>query len=73
LVLTRSAPLRLLPYEGVAPTAQALEDGRYPLQRPYHLVHRPDAPPEVLRFIDHLRSASSLRLARSLGYLALDR
>lgn len=73
LVLTRAVPLRLLPYEGVAPTAQALEDGRYLLQRPYHLVCRPDAPPEVLRFIDHLRSASSLRLARSLGYLAIDR
>jgi len=73
LVLSRGAPLRLLPYEGVAPTAQALEDGRYPLARPYHLVYRPDAPPEVLRFVEHLRSPSSLRLARSLDYLPVER
>ena len=69
----RPAALRLLPLGGVAPGIESLAEGRYPLSRPYHLVHRPGAPAEVMRLLAFLQSPASLKLARSLGHLAVER
>jgi phosphate transport system substrate-binding protein len=71
--MARPAALRLLAWGGVAPGLEALAEGRYPLARAYLLARRPDAPAAVARFIDFLRSTPSLRLARALGHLDVDR
>ena len=73
LVNTLQTPVRILGFEGHLPQQDNQVHERYRLWRAYHLVHRPEAPPEVRRFVDFLRAPSSLRMAGSLGYLPIDR
>lgn len=73
LVNALQAPVRIMGFEGVLPQGEALAQGSYRLWRDYRLVHRADASPEVRRFIDFLRAPASLRTARALGYLQIDR
>jgi phosphate transport system substrate-binding protein len=52
----RGTPIRLLPLEGVEPTAEALRDGQYPLVRPLNLVTRDEPKGEVRKFVEFAQS-----------------
>ena len=73
LVNTLQTPVRIMGFEGLLPQQDNQVQARYRLWRAYHLVHRPEPPPEVRRFVNFLRAPSSLRMAGSLGYLPIDR
>ncbi len=73
LVNALQAPVKIMAFEGTVPQGDTQADGGYRLWRDYRLVHRTDPPPEVRRFIDFLRAPASLRTARALGYLPVDR
>ena len=60
-----------LAFNGVEPTAENVEAGRYPLWLEFGLVHRTGVlPPEARGFVDYLRSASALRILKTQGVLA---
>ena len=73
LVNTLQTPVRIMGFEGLLPQQDNQVQARYRLWSAYHLVHRPEPPPEVRRFVNFLRAPSSLRMAGSLGYLPIDR
>lgn len=60
------AGLRLLSFNGVAPTINNLEQGRYPLEREYYLVTRASADKRVQEFIAFSHSAKGLKSLKSL-------
>src|SRR5947209_20537255 len=51
------APVRLLPWAGVAPTPEHVRDGSYPLTRPLNLLTRDPPHGPARDFIDFARSA----------------
>lgn len=65
-------PLRALPLDGVEPTLENLESGRYPLEKPIHVAFRSPAPEGVRRFVAFLASPRGRALLRELGALSLD-
>ncbi len=60
------ADLRLLSFNGVAPTVKNLGQGKYPLVREYYLVSRMPADARVQEFIAFSRSARGMKLLKSL-------
>lgn len=64
-------PLRALRWNGVEPTLENLETGRYPLAKSLHLVHRAPATEGVRRFLAFLASPAGRALLRDLGALPL--
>jgi phosphate transport system substrate-binding protein len=73
LVSTLQAPVRVMGFEGTLPQGDTLPHSGYRLWRDYRLVHPPDPPADVRRFVDFLRAPSSLRTALALGYFPIDR
>lgn len=60
-----------LAFNGVEPTAEYVEAGRYPLWLEFGRVHRTGVwTPEARGFVDYLRSASALRILKTQGVLA---
>ncbi len=65
-------PLRALRLNGVEPTLENLESGRYPLEKPLHVAFRSPAPEGVRKFVAFLASPRARALLRELGALSLD-
>lgn len=65
-------PVRALQWNGVAPTLENLESGRYPLSKSIHLAFRAPAPEAVRRFLAFLASPRGRALLRELGALPVD-
>lgn len=63
--------LGLLGVDGVAPTAQTIADGSYPLSRPLFLVTNGAPTGAAKRFIDYVLSPQGQRLLTKHGYLTL--
>ena len=65
-------PLRPLPWNGVEPTLEHLDSGRYPLAKPLLLVFRTPPSERVRRFLAFLASPRGRSLMRELGALPVD-
>jgi phosphate transport system substrate-binding protein len=62
--------MNALRVNGVQPTLDTLENGRYPFVKTLAFVYRPDkVPPALKSFMDFVRSAPGERLLRANGYL----
>jgi phosphate transport system substrate-binding protein len=60
----------LLALDGVEPTAQNIEAGRYPLWLEFGLIHKPGGlGPAAKAFVEFIRSAAGVRILRELGVL----
>ena len=66
----RAEALRLRPLalEGVAPTLDAVEAGRYPLSRTLHIAWAADPVPAVAPFLDFLAGDAARETLLNLGY-----
>jgi phosphate transport system substrate-binding protein len=63
-------PMNVLRVNGVQPTLEALESGKYPFVKTLAFVYRPDQlSPALKSFMDFVRSATGERLLRANGYL----
>ena len=65
-------PLRALSWNGVEPTLENLESGRYPLEKSIHVVFRTPPAEGVRRFVAFLASPRGRALLRELGALPVD-
>ncbi len=59
--------LAALEWNGVAPTVENLDSGRYPLAKELHVVTRRDVTPAVRSFLGFVRSPEARALCRELG------
>ncbi|GAB4390370.1 MAG: hypothetical protein Kow0025_21930 [Thermodesulfovibrionales bacterium] len=64
--------LKVLSVDGVAPTKENIQSGRYPLYRPLYLVTRGEPSGEVKRFVDFARSAEGQAIISSQGTVNLE-
>lgn len=63
-------PMNVLRVNGVQPTLEALESGKYPFVKTLAFVYRPDkVSPALESFMEFVRSAAGERLLRANGYL----
>lgn len=69
VVIAERRQLRPLQLNGVAPSAEALAQGRYPLQKTLYLVVTPAVSPAVRRFLDFVASPKGRALLRSAGVM----
>jgi phosphate transport system substrate-binding protein len=70
LVKADHSRLTVLSIDGKVPSVKALESGAYPWKRDYFLVTTPAIKPAAVSFLNYLRSAPALKLAREFEYLA---
>lgn len=66
-VLTESLPVKMLAWNGIAPTTESLARGTYPLVKPLYLVLRPSASPAVRRFLSFLGSEEARGILERTG------
>ncbi|MBY0227857.1 MAG: substrate-binding domain-containing protein [Gemmataceae bacterium] len=64
-----TAPVRVVPLDGVAPSPDTVLTGKYPLVRPVVLVSRPTPRPAVQAFLDFARSARGRAILAAQGYV----
>ena len=64
-ILMRGGAVRIVPVDGVTPTAATVEGGTYPFRRSLSVVRRPDAPRSVTAFVEFLASEEGRRLLRA--------
>lgn len=61
--------VKVLSLNGVAPTPEALLEGRYPIQRHFYMVTKDHPAPAVRALVDHLFSRAGQQTLRALGYV----
>jgi phosphate transport system substrate-binding protein len=66
---TENHPLKVLSFNGIPPTLDALAKGRYPLAKPLCLVTTAKTSSTVLQFINFVRSAKGLAILAQSGFL----
>jgi phosphate transport system substrate-binding protein len=66
-IQSEQLPLKLLTFDGVAPTAQMVADGRYPLVKFFYHVTRPDASAATRGFIAFLGSDEAVAILQKTG------
>ena len=67
-------PLKVLALDGIAPTAENVSTGRYPLSLEPGLVHRKGDPgPAAEAFLGFIRSAEGARILRDNGFVPATR
>ena len=64
--------LKILSYNGVAPTPESIADGSYPLSDGYYAVIRSDLPQEhsARKIVDWLQSAEGCQMIENLGLIS---
>jgi phosphate transport system substrate-binding protein len=67
-----SVPIRVLPSEGITPTAAHVRDGTYSLSRPLNLVTREEPRGLTREFIDFARSNAVVDLIEKYHYVTLE-
>lgn len=67
LIRSEGRPLKPLELDGVAPTLEALADGRYRHAKSYHAVVLANAPEAATRFVAFLRSPAARPLLEEFG------
>lgn len=68
-IVSLRLPLRILALDGVHPSPENVESGRWRMSRPLLLVARPDCLPRAAAFLRFLYSAEAAQLYRASGYL----
>jgi len=71
LIRSEDRPLKVLPFNGVAPDAANVADGSYPLVLDLYLVTRRDPPDRVRQFIGFVRSQPGRRILEESGNFAI--
>jgi len=70
-VVSEFASVTVLPVDGIAPTVESMQAGRYPYSKQLILVRRAGAGAAVDRFVEFLASPTGARLIREAGSLPL--
>jgi phosphate transport system substrate-binding protein len=69
-LIVERLPVNVLRVNGVQPTLEALESGRYPFVKTLAFAYQPaKVSPELKSFLDFVRSATGEQLLRANGYL----
>jgi phosphate transport system substrate-binding protein len=68
-ILTEHPAVKVLSYNGVKPSVEALGKGSYPLAKPLILVTKKNTSNPAQQFIKFLRSAKTQALAATMGIL----
>jgi phosphate transport system substrate-binding protein len=72
-VFLERVPVKALVLDGVAPTADNVASGRYPMVKTLSFVFRAETlPPDARAFVDFVRSPAGKRLIRASGYVPVD-
>lgn len=71
MVTAEGRVLTLLTLDGVLPGADTVADGRYPVPKTFHFVHRSDPPGPVAAFLRFVGSEEGQRILRELGHVPL--
>lgn len=66
--LSREIPIHLLALDGISPTPENIEAGRYKMVRPLGLTYNPDPSPEVRAFLAFATSDEAKTLMRGWGF-----
>jgi phosphate transport system substrate-binding protein len=66
-VLSEGRNLRMIPVDGVAPTAENMAAGTYPYANPVYIVLPADPSPAAERFVAFLGSAEAAQIVRAAG------
>lgn len=66
---TEKHPLKMLSFNGITPTLDALAKGRYPLAKQLYLVTAPKTPAAALQFIQFVRSTNGRAILVQSGAL----
>jgi phosphate transport system substrate-binding protein len=66
---TEKLPLKVLSFNGITPTLDALAAGRYPVTKPLYLVTAPKTPTAALQFVQFTRSAQGRAILAQTGAL----
>lgn len=69
VALAARPPVKVLAVDGVAPSVDAVADGRWRATRPLAWVARPERMARAARFLAFARSDEGRRVARAAGYL----
>lgn len=68
LLMSEKRALKALTLDGVAPSAQTIANGSYPMARQMLLVTGPKTPPEAHAFISFVQSAAGRDILRQTGH-----
>lgn len=67
LMRSEKRQMKVLPFDGVAPSAAAIANGSYPLLMDFYLVTKRNPPKRVREFIEFVRSEPGKRLLEQSG------
>ncbi len=68
-VMTEAPDLTIVSLDGVAPSAEHIVDGRYPLAMPFFLVASPQASEPARRFLDFVLSSDAASVLAGVGQI----
>jgi len=68
-VITEKLPLKIVPLNGILPTAGTLSDGSYKLKKSLVLVTRSETSLKVRNFLEFVRSPAGTKILEESGYI----
>lgn len=68
-ILTEKRDLRFVPIDGVEPSLESLESGKYPYKKDFYIVHSTKTKAVAERLLEFLRSAKGSIILRETGNL----
>mgnify|MGYP002138780563 CR=1 FL=1 len=68
LMISEKRALKALALDGVAPSAQTIANGSYPLVKHVLMVTGPKSPPEAQAFVTFVQSAPGREILRQTGH-----
>ena len=68
-IITEKRDLRFVPIDGVEPTLENFESGKYPYEKIFYLVYSASGKAAAERLLDFLRSAKGQDILRETGSL----
>jgi phosphate transport system substrate-binding protein len=70
-IISEKRPLKILSFNGVKPSIQALADGSYPLFKELYLVTKTEPSGVVRKFIDFVQSPPGMKIMEGTGILVI--
>jgi phosphate transport system substrate-binding protein len=67
-LISEKSPLKALALDGMAPNAQTLANGTYPLSKQLLIVTGPKTPPEAQAFVSFVRSSAGREILQQTGH-----
>jgi phosphate transport system substrate-binding protein len=71
-IVSEKRNLRFVVLDGVAPSLETMQDGRYPHQKTFAIAYAPSRSGPAERLLTYLRSPSGTALMREAGFLPID-